>query len=163
GRKRVHVASTSGKRWFVTVAAALSALAPLTSVAQTPPGPAPARPRSALARVAEALAQDLARAPARALGAAAPIVSDGPAPGGAQLAGVIAAQIAGRRGAGSHARAEPLTLPAAREAAHGDAVLVHLAVEVAGGKLRVAADVYPVPPNVWARIRNPEPGPIAHA
>ena len=42
-------------------------------------------------------------------------------------------------------------------------MLVHLSVEIAAGKLRASADVYPVPRNVWARLKNPEPGPIAHA
>jgi hypothetical protein len=99
----------------------------------------------------------------RALVVAAPLSGDALAPRGAQLAGALAAQLAGRRGPGSHAHAEPLALPAAREAARGESVLVELTVEVAGGKLRAAADVYPVPRNVWARIKNPEPGPIAHA
>ncbi len=51
--------------------------------------------------------------------------------------------------------------PARRRAA--PASLVHLTVEIVAGKLRATADVYPVPRNVWARIRNPEPGPVAHA
>jgi hypothetical protein len=142
--------------------AALTAIAPLPALAQTPPAPAPAKPRSALARVVEALAIDLARVPARALVTAAPLASDSPAPRGAQLAGALAAQLAGRRGAGSHARTDPLPLAAAREAAKGDSVLIHLTAEIAGGKLRVSGDVYPVPRNIWARARNPEPGPIAH-
>src|SRR5262249_20813735 len=68
-----------------------------------------------------------------------------------------------RRGSGSHARAETMTLAQARAAAHGDTVLIHLTLEIAQGQLRATADVYPVPRNVWAKIRNPEPGPIAHA
>jgi hypothetical protein len=129
-----------------------------------PPAPAPSAPeRAAIARVARAIARDLARSPARALVAAAPLASDSPAPRGPALAVAMAAQIAGRLGPGSHARAEPMTLAAARAAAHGEAALVHLAVEIANGKLRVTADVYPVPKSVWAKIRDPEPGPIAHA
>ena len=40
---------------------------------------------------------------------------------------------------------------------------MYLTAEISAGKLRVTADVYPVPRSVWARIRNPAPGPIAHA
>jgi hypothetical protein len=126
--------------------------------------PAPATAAStAIGRVTEALARALAQASPRALVVSAPLTGDAAAPRGVQLAGVLAAQVAGRRGPSSHARTEPLLLPAARDAAHGDSVLVHLTPEIAGGKLRVAADVYPIPRNVWARIRNPAPGPIAHA
>jgi hypothetical protein len=75
----------------------------------------------------------------------------------------VVAQLAGRRGPGSHARAEPVALAPARVAAHGESALVHVTVEIAAGKLRATADVYPVPRNVWARIRDPEPGSIAHA
>jgi hypothetical protein len=56
-----------------------------------------------------------------------------------------------------------MVLGAAREAARGESVLVLLTVEITAGKLRVSADAYPVPRSVWARIRNPEPGSIAHA
>jgi hypothetical protein len=90
-------------------------------------------------------------------------VSDAPAPRAAQLTASLAAQLAGRLGAGAKPRGEPSSLPIAREAARNEPALVHLLVEVAGGKLRVTADVYPVPRTVWARIRDPEPGPVAHA
>jgi len=72
-------------------------------------------------------------------------------------------QLAGRRGAGSRAHAAPLALADAREVAAGEDTLIHLSLEIAAGKLRVTADVFPVPRTVWARIRDPEPGPIAHA
>jgi hypothetical protein len=145
------------------VALAALSLAPAAPArAQSPPArPQPAA--TAIGRVAEALAGALSQAQVRTLVAAAPLKSDAEAPRGAQLAAVVAAQVAGRRGPGSHARAEPLPLAAAREAARGDAALLYVTVEVAAGKLRAAADVYPVPRSVWARIRNPEPGPIAHA
>jgi hypothetical protein len=90
-------------------------------------------------------------------------VSDASAPRAAQLGATLASLIAGRRGPASRARAEPTALGAAREAARGESVLVHLTVEINAGKLRVSADAYPVPRSVWARIRNPEPGSIAHA
>src|SRR5271163_691120 len=121
------------------LAAALGALslgaAPVA--AQTPPEtPKPQPARNALGRVADALAQGLSRAPLRAIVVAAPLAGDALAPRGAQLVVALAAQLAGRRGPGSRAHADPLPLPAAREAARGESVLVHLTVEVAGGKLR---------------------------
>jgi hypothetical protein len=120
--------------------------------------------RAAIARVAQAIARDLAAAaPGRALVVASPLVSDATAPRGALLVAAIAAQVAGRRGGGSHARPEPLALAAARDAARSESALVQLNVAIAAGQLRVTADVYPVPRSVWAKIRDPEPGPIAHA
>jgi len=166
--------------WSRRVAIALmlgaSALAPAYARAQgAPPAPrpnaaakgqpvqkAPAE-TTAIARVATSLARDLAHVPAPALIAAKPLTTDTPAPRGAALGAQVAAQLAGRRGQGSQARAEPLTLPTAREAAKNGRALVYLSIEIAAGKLRVTADVYPVPHNVWARIREPEPGPVAHA
>ncbi|WP_437333777.1 hypothetical protein [Sorangium sp. So ce394] len=127
------------------------------------PAPAPEPPRSAVARVVDALARSLDPVTGRALVAAGPLASDAPAPRGAQLAAALAAHLAGKLGAGARAHKDPIPLPLAREAARDDAALVHLAVEVAAGRLRVTADVYPVPRTVWARIRDPEPGPIAHA
>jgi hypothetical protein len=128
------------------------------------PPPAPTRPeRAALARVAADLVRDLKGAPARVLIAGGPLVTDIPAPRAAQLVALLASQIAGRRGAGAHVRAEPTALAAARAAAASDSALIYLSVEVAEGKLRVSADVYPVPRSVWSRVRDPEPGPVAHA
>jgi hypothetical protein len=153
----------AARAWLSAALVTLVAGGP-PALAQAPPAPLPARPaRTALARVADALAQGLGQGPLRALVVAAPLTSDAPAPRGAQLAGALAAQVAGRRGPGSRARAEPLSLAAAREAARGESVLVHVTVEITAGKLRATADVYPVPRNVWARLRNPEPGPVAHA
>jgi hypothetical protein len=143
--------------------AATLCLAATPAHAQTPAPPVVAPSRGALARVVESLARDLARAPGRGLVVAAPLISDTPAPRAAELGAALAAQLAGRRGPGARARAEPLALPAAREAARGDSALVHLAISIAAGKLRATADVYPVPRGVWGRIRDPEPGPVAHA
>ena len=64
---------------------------------------------------------------------------------------------------GSRARPDPLALPDAREAARGDPAFVHLTLSLAAGKLRATADLYPVPRGVWGRLRDPEPGPVAHA
>jgi hypothetical protein len=138
-----------------------------SALAQSSPAPAPPpapRPeRAALARVAADLVRDLASTPGRVLVAGAPLSSDVPAPKSAQLVALLASQIAGRRGQGAHVRAEPSALAAARAAAASDSALVYLHVEIAQGKLRVTADVYPVPRSVWARVREPEPGPVAHA
>ena len=145
------------------VALAAVCVAPRTATAQRPPPASSAKP--ALARVADALAPALA--PARARGrvvvVAAPLVSDGPAPRAAELTAAIAAQLAGRLGPAARSRPEPLSLPAARAAARSDGGLIHLVVAISGGKLRVTADRYPVPRSVWAKIRDPEPGPVAHA
>ena len=130
-----------------------------------PPSPAaPRLPRASVARVVESLAADLAPdllLPARVV--AAPLVSDTSAPRGAELTARIASLLAGRLGAGSSAHPTPLPLADARVAARGERSFVHLLVEIRGGKLRVTADVFPVPRTVWARIRDPEPGPFAHA
>ncbi|XYH96222.1 hypothetical protein ACMHYB_51935 [Sorangium sp. So ce1128] len=128
-----------------------------------PAAPAPRPPRPAVARAVDALARSLDPVAGRVLVAAAPLLSDAPAPRGAQLAAALAAQLAGKLGAAARAQKDPTPLPLAREAARDDGALVHLAVEIAAGRLRVTADVYPVPRTVWARIRDPEPGPIAHA
>jgi hypothetical protein len=120
-------------------------------------------PRAAVARVAESIARDLAGAPGRALVVAAPLVTDTPAPRGAELVTLVAQQLAGRRGAESRAHNAPLALAEAREAARNAPALVHLSIALAEGKLRVTADVYPVPRSIWALARDPEPGPVAHA
>ncbi|AKT37086.1 hypothetical protein [Chondromyces crocatus] len=119
--------------------------------------------RPAVSRVVDAIARALLPAGRAAVVVTAPLVSDAAAPRGAQLTALLAAQLAGRLGEGTQARVEPAALSAARATAAGAPWLVHLGVEIAVGKLRVTADVYPVPRTVWARIRDPEPGPVAHA
>ena len=136
---------------------------PAPSPAPAPPLPPPLQGRTAIARVAESLARDLARAPGRALVASGMVTSDASAPRGAQLSGALAAQLAGRKSSAWRARAEPSPLAAARDAARAEGALVYLTVDIANGKLRVTADVYPVPRSVWARLRDAQPGPIAHA
>ncbi|MEZ4297105.1 MAG: hypothetical protein R3B70_19220 [Polyangiaceae bacterium] len=93
------------------------------------------------------------------------LVSDPAATKGDRLALSVAAQIAGRIQSGARAHDAAVTLPVARAAAgqSGAKVAVYLRVEIAAGKLRVTADAYPVPRTVWAKIRNPEPAPFAHA
>jgi hypothetical protein len=119
--------------------------------------------RGAILAVATSIARDLGKVSGRVLVAAGPPTSDTPAPKGAQLALAIANQVAGRRGAGAHVLPQPGSIGAARASVHGESALVYLSIEIAGGELRVTADAYPVPANVWARARDAEPGPIAHA
>jgi hypothetical protein len=130
----------------------------------TPAAPATTvRGRAAITRVAESLARDLAQVSPRAVVVASVPTSDIAAPRARELAAAIATQVAGRRGAGSRAHNEPLPLASARGVSRGEPVLVYLTVEIAAGQLRVAADVFQVPRTVWARLRDPEPGPMAHA
>jgi hypothetical protein len=131
--------------------------------APKPPGDARAR-RTAIARVADDLASGLDGGPGRALVVAAPPTAD-PAlvPRAAELASVVVAQLAGRRGGASRAEPQPLALEAARTAARAQGALVYVRVEVGAGKLRATADVYPAPRTIWGRTRDPEPGPVGHA
>ena len=153
-----------GRARSLAVAALCVAVVGSTGIRGAAAEPAPAHvERAAIARVAQAIARDLAAAPGRALVVASPLVSDATVPRGALLVAAIAAQVAGRRDRGSHARPEPLPLAAARDAARSESALVQLNVEIVAGQLRVTADVYPVPRSVWSKIRDPEPGPIAHA
>lgn len=126
---------------------------------------APQRAVAAVSRVADAIGQALGKVPAKALVATGALASDPAAPKGDRLALAVAAQIAGRLQNGARAHSAAVALGAARAAAGaaGAPALVHLAVEIGAGKLRVTADVYPVPRTVWAKIRDPEPAPIAHA
>ncbi len=134
----------------------------------TPPAPASTatqRAAPAVSKVADAIAQVFGKVPAQALVATGALVSDPAAPKGDRLALAVAAQIAGRLQSAARTHEGAVALGAARAAARsaGAPALVHLAVEIAAGKLRVTADVYPVSRTVWSKIRDPEPAPIAHA
>lgn len=151
----------------LAAAAAIALVANGASAQPAPPSP-PAPPQAkvtepAIARIAATIAEALKRAEPRALVIAGALVTDAPAQKGDKLTALIASQIAGRRGQGSAAKPEPLALAAARAAAKGFPALVYVSVEIAGGKLRVTADVYPVRRSVWAKARVPDPGPVAHA
>jgi hypothetical protein len=112
------------------------------------------------------LATEIARAlgPVQpgALVAASPLASDVPAPKGDELSSRVAALVAGRIGV-AHAHGQTTTLSAARGLSGRAASLVYVQVEIAKGELRLTADLYPVVSNGWERIRNPAPGPQAHA
>jgi hypothetical protein len=115
--------------------------------------------------VADAIAQAIGKVPARTLVVTGALASDSAATKGDKLALAVAAQLAGRFENATHAHGEVAALAAARALASAAAApaLLHIAVEIASGKLRVTADEYPVPKTVWAKIRDPEPAPVAHA
>jgi len=155
----------------VTFVAATSSAQPApvaapTKTPETNPAdkPAPRKlARATVARLADSIAADLAHVSGRALVVTSPLVSDAPTPRASELALLVANQIAGRRAAGARAFEKTQSLANARIEARIADVLVMLKVEIAAGKLRVTSDVFPVPKTVWARVRDPEPGPIAHA
>ncbi|HVH40890.1 MAG TPA: hypothetical protein VM925_01060 [Labilithrix sp.] len=129
------------------------------------PSSAPAAPparASAIVHIATEVAQALGQVPAGALVAVSPIASDIPAPKGDELAVRIATHIAGRLGV-AQAHPQPATLAVARGLSGRAASLVYVQLEIAKGELRATADLYPVVSNAWDRLRNPAPGPRAHA
>lgn len=161
-----NASKTSGSSASSASSAPSGSAAPAGSATATlPPAAAPQRGATAVSKVADAIATGLGKLPANALVAASALVSDPPATKGDKLVIAIASQIAGRFQNGAHAHAEVTSLAPARGLAggHGAPALVHVAVEIAAGKLRVTADVYPVPKTVWSKIRDPEPAPIVHA
>lgn len=132
-----------------------------------PPAAAPIAPiapakQSAIAHLSNEIAQALGQVPAGVVVVASPIASDVPTPKGDELAVRIATQIAGRLGV---ARAHPqaASLAVARGLSGRAASLVHVQLEIKQGTLRATADLYPVVSNGWERLRNPVPGPRAHA
>jgi hypothetical protein len=168
---------------FTTLALALflatsqSAAQPAKKAPAPAPAPAPAlapAPAPALAlapaplhagailHVAHEIAQGLGQIPPGAIVVASAIASDIPAPKGDDLAVRIAAQVAGRIGV-AKAHPQPAALAVARGVSGRAASLVYLQLEIAKGELRVTADLYPVVSNGWERLRNPVPGPRAHA
>lgn len=127
-----------------------------------PSQPAPAARASAVGQIAQEIARGLGTVPAGAVVVASPLASDLPALKAEDLAARIAAQIAGRLGV-ARAHPQPATLAAARGASGRAASLVYVQLEIAKGDLRATADLYPVVSNGWERLRNPAPGPQAHA
>ncbi|MBX3205344.1 MAG: hypothetical protein KF764_09755 [Labilithrix sp.] len=136
---------------------------PPASASAAAPAPPP-RPvhASAIVRVAIEIAEGLGEVPPGALVAVSPLVSDVPAPKGDELAIRLATHIAGRLGV-AQAHPQPATLAAARAVSGRAASLVYVQLEIAKGELRATADLYPVVSNGWERLRNPAPGPRAHA
>lgn len=128
------------------------------------PAPTPVAPTktSAIGHLASEIAQALGQVPAGAVVVASPLASDVPAPKADELAIRIATQVAGRLGV-ARAHPQPASLAVARGLSGRAASLVFLQIEVAKGELRATADLYPVVSNGWERLRNPAPGPRAHA
>lgn len=143
--------------FVLTIAASARAQAPQ-------PAPTPVAPtkESAIAHLSTDIAQALGQVPAGAVVVASPIASDVAAPKGDELAIRIATQIAGRLGV-ARAHPQPASLAVARGLSGRAASLVHVQLEIKQGNLRATADLYPVVSNGWERLRNPVPGPRAHA
>jgi hypothetical protein len=142
---------------------------PPPAPAPAPPTPAPAAApvppplhAGAILHIAHEIAQGMGQVPAGAIVVASAIASDIPAPKADELAVRIAAQVAGRIGV-AKAHPQPAALAVARGLSGRAASLVYLQLEIAKGELRVTADLYPVVSNGWERLRNPVPGPRAHA
>jgi hypothetical protein len=134
-----------------------SASASVTAAPTPPPAHA-----SAIVHIATEVVQGLGQVPPGALVAVSPLVSDVPAPKGDELAIRVATNIAGRLGV-AHAHPQPATLAVARGMSGRAASLVYVQLEIAKGELRATVDLYPVVSNGWERLRNPAPGPRAHA
>jgi hypothetical protein len=126
------------------------------------PAPPPPARRPAIQHVAAEVADGLGQVPAGALVAVSSVASDIPAPKADELAIRIGTQIAGRIGA-SRTHPQPVTLAVARAASGRAASLVYVQLEIVKGELRATADLYTVVANGWERLRNPAPGPRAHA
>ncbi|NUP08526.1 MAG: hypothetical protein HOW73_20955 [Polyangiaceae bacterium] len=111
------------------------------------------------------LAKDLAAAlevgEGRATVAVAPLESDTKALRPDALAVLVGTQLAGQRGWDNPRDPESVANGITR--ARGSQWLVYVRVRIEGGRLRASADVHPVPSTVWARARNPNPAPVAHA
>jgi hypothetical protein len=68
-----------------------------------------------------------------------------------------------RRRIAAKAHPQAVSLSIARGISGRAASLVFVQLEIAKGELRATADLYPVVSNGWERLRNPAPGPRAHA
>ena len=137
--------------------------APAPPLTTPTPAPAPVPPRGgALLHISTEIAQGIGQVPAGAIVVASALVSDIPAPKADELAVRIAAQVAGKIGV-AKAHPQPAVLAVARGLSGRAASLLYLQLEIVKGELRVTADLYPVLSNGWERLRNPVPGPRAHA
>jgi len=143
------------------VARATSAAPPTPSAAGPSTLPPPA-PGSTLTQIVARLAADIGAGLEPTVICTASLRSDEPAPRGAELAGKLAALLAGKLG-GAVARVEPTSLASAQAFARRASWLIYLQAEIARGQLRVSADIYPATRSVWERAREPVPVPAAHA
>lgn len=141
---------------------AVSSASASASASGAPAKPPSPRSVSAIADVATELDAALPALPARAIVGVAPLVSDVTAPRAAALTTTIATVFAGRRGLDPPPGPESLADVRARVVG-GVRSFVYLVPAIVNGELVVTADAYPVPRSVWAQIKNPNPGPFAHA
>lgn len=132
--------------------------------------PAPAKPaatlvppvhRPAVETIARSLARALPELPPTTAVVAAPLESDASAPRGQALAELVASRVAGERRLGVLPGTHGLVQALAR--ARGASHVLLVVPSIASGRLRVSASLHPVPSTVWARIRQPLPGAVAHA
>lgn len=143
----------------------------LPALAQPAPAPRPeadraapmteaARPRAAIAAVAGELAKALPQLEGRVLVGVTTLETDAKATRPDPLVLAVGALVAGQRKFEAPAKPEVLRSLIAR--ARGASAVVLVSVRIDKGRLLATADVHPVPATVWARIKNPVPGPIAH-
>lgn len=132
-----------------------------------PPKPAPPPPVAkpvqvaALAKIAAEVAAGIGKVAPGTLVAVSALTSDVPSPRGEELSLRVATLVASKLDAKAHPQAASLAV--ARGAAGRVGSLVYVQLEVKTGSLNATADLYPVVANGWERLRNPAPGPQAHA
>ncbi len=134
---------------------------PRAASADSPIPPAPAARASSIVALAESLKGALGAVPQGALVVVAPTRSDVPLSRGEELSVRIAQIVAGKVSARAHDK--PALLGQARALAGRASSLVFVQPEIEKGELRLVGDVYPVITNGWERLKNPAPGPHAHA
>jgi hypothetical protein len=117
----------------------------------------------ALESIASRAARGLGAPPPAAIVVSAPLVTDVAAPRGEELAARVAQLVAGSLGGVSSAHAKPAGLAEARTIAARGASLVYVQPAIEKGSFRLTVDVYAVVSNAWDRVRDPAPGPRAHA
>lgn len=132
-----------------------------TARADGPAAAATPRAVSAIVTVADGVRVGLGATPPGALVVVAPPKSDAPLTRGDDLSVRIAQIVAGKVGARAHEKA--VQLGTARALAGRASSLVFVQPEIEKGELRLVADVYTVVKNSWERLKNPAPGPSAHA
>jgi hypothetical protein len=115
---------------------------------------------SAIAHVTGRIAADLGANAKEAWVFVAPLRADEAAPRGNELLAKLATLMAGALGGVPHA--DPVAASTAQAVAHRAKALIYAQVEIAGGQLRISADLYRTTPNVWDRARQPAPLPSAH-
>ncbi len=158
-----------GKSHSATAGAAASARPASASARSGSPAgnaPSPAARKvaaSALARLADRIASELREPAANVPAFVGPLRSDEPAPRGAELALRMGSLLAGTMGLPTSAQAEPVTLATAHALARKARGFVYMQPEIAHGEVRVSADLFLVVRNVWDRVRQLAPAPVAHS